>query len=96
MNTRITTTPLATDCRGSSVRVIVARDKYTVANVSQGMNDREEYARLFAASPEMLQMLQTMARMDFYSIDCSDDAIEDAFLTMNELIRKARHLTSIV
>lgn len=52
---RIASTPLAVDARGSSVRVVVAADKYTVANISAGMNDREEYARLFAAAPALMQ-----------------------------------------
>lgn len=52
---RIASTPLAVDARGDSVRVVVAADKYTVANISAGMNDREEYARLFAAAPALMQ-----------------------------------------
>jgi len=55
---RIVQAPLSIDARGSSVRVIIAADKYTVANVSQGINDREEYARLFSAAPDMLAALQ--------------------------------------
>lgn len=58
---RIMTTPLAADAMGSSVRVVVAADKYTVANVSEGMNDREEYARLFAAAPELLEALKNIS-----------------------------------
>lgn len=64
---RIMTTPLAVDARGSSVRVVVAADKYTVANVSEGMNDREEYARLFAAAPEFLAA--ALAVLDYATLD---------------------------
>jgi hypothetical protein len=56
-NARILQTPLSTDIRGSSVRVVVAADKYTVARISEGVNDRAEYARLFAAAPALLSTM---------------------------------------
>ena len=56
---RIQDTPLAIDVRGDSVRVVVAGDNYTVANISPGMNDRAEYARLFAAALPMMQHLKS-------------------------------------
>lgn len=58
---RIANTPLAVDVRGDSVRVVVAADEYTVASISAGMNDREEYARLFAAAPALMQAGDEMA-----------------------------------
>jgi len=33
---------------------------YHVTTISDGMNDREEYARLFAASPNLLVTLQSL------------------------------------
>lgn len=55
---RIRNTPLAIDVRGNSVRVVVSADKYTVALISEGMNDRVEYSKLFAAAPELLAALR--------------------------------------
>lgn len=52
----------------------------------------EANARLIAAAPQMLALLQTIARMDPYSIDSSDDQLEDAVSTMNSLIHSARAL----
>lgn len=70
---RVMSTPLAVDVRGSSIRVVVAADKYTVALVSEGMNDREAYARLFALSVEMLAVLkeadETLTADDACNID---------------------------
>lgn len=63
MNERVLGTSLSTDTRGSSVRVVVTADRYTVANISEGMNDREVYARLFAAAPDLLRALQTVRLM---------------------------------
>lgn len=60
MNERISKTPLAVEQRRWNIRVVVARDKYTVATISQGMNDREEYARLFSAAPELLDALKNL------------------------------------
>lgn len=57
MNERIAKTPLAVVQHRWNIRVVVAADKYTVATISQGMNDREEYGRLFAAAPNMLAAL---------------------------------------
>lgn len=75
---RITGTPLATDVRGSSVRVVVAADKYTVANINAGMNDREEYARLFAASPQLLAAVDRAADiLGAWLTDNTETAFED-------------------
>ncbi|MGD0144494.1 MAG: hypothetical protein ABSC92_15180 [Rhizomicrobium sp.] len=52
---RITAWPLRADKR--SVRG--AATGYHVATISDGMNDREEYARLFAAAPNLLATLQS-------------------------------------
>ena len=52
---RITQWPLRADER--SVRG--AATGYHVATISDGMNDREEYARLFAAAPNLLATLQS-------------------------------------
>lgn len=49
-------------------------------------------AKLIAAAPQMLALIQTIARMDPYSIDSSDDMLEDAVSTMNSLIQSARAL----
>ncbi len=38
-----------------------ARDSYHVATISSGMNDREDYARLFAASPDLLESLRLLS-----------------------------------
>jgi hypothetical protein len=55
---RIMNTPLNIDARGSSVRVVVAADNYSVAHIAEGMNDRLQYAKLFAASPKLLEALE--------------------------------------
>lgn len=55
---RILNTPLTVDGRARAVRVTVARDKYTVALISDGMNDRQEYAKLFAAAPKLWELLE--------------------------------------
>jgi hypothetical protein len=54
---RIRQMPLKAD--GAYVRG--ARDGYHVATISSGMNDREQYASLFAASPILLDMLRTLS-----------------------------------
>jgi len=55
---RIVAAPLAVAQRRWNIRVVVAADDYTVTTISQDMNDREEYARLFAAAPELLAALK--------------------------------------
>lgn len=71
---RIAATPLAVDARGDSIRVVVAADKYTVANISSGMNDREEYARLFAVAPALMQAGDALAEaaQEFILAVCDD------------------------
>lgn len=89
---RILSTPLAFDVRGDSVRIVVAADKYTVANISEGMNDREEYARLFAAAPELLGVVQTLLQHIVFDeegdLDCDefDAMIARAEAIVTELI----------
>jgi hypothetical protein len=58
---RIMQTPLAVAERETgTARVVVAADKFTVATINIGMNDRTEYARLFAASPDLLAALRAI------------------------------------
>lgn len=58
---RIMGTPLAVAERETgTARVVVAADKFTVATISLGMNDRTEYARLFAAAPDLLDNLHAL------------------------------------
>jgi hypothetical protein len=74
---RILETPLDIDVRGGSCRVVVAADKYTIANISTGANDREAYARLFASAPAMLEALQAIIDMNVrYAINRYGDAAE--------------------
>jgi len=54
---RIQQMPLKAD--GAYVRG--ARDGYHVSTISSGMNDREQYAALFAASPVLLETLRSMS-----------------------------------
>lgn len=48
---------LASPLKAGGDHVRMAGDGYHVATVSRGMNDRAEYARLFAAAPDMLAAL---------------------------------------
>jgi hypothetical protein len=50
---RILATPLKATERGGMSSVRVAADSFHVATISAGMNDQPEYARLFAAAPEL-------------------------------------------
>lgn len=59
---RILSTPLKTDVRGGMSSVRVAADSFHVATISAGMNDQAEYARLFAAAPDLLEALQGLVR----------------------------------
>lgn len=93
---RIMSTPLAIDVRGGSVRIVVAGDKYTVAQISEGMNDRKAYARLFALSVEMLAALkqadETLTADDACNIDPivgSDNPHEHAAGLVRAVIAKA-------
>jgi hypothetical protein len=54
---RILTTPLKATERGGMSSVRVAADGFHVATISAGMNDQPEYARLFAASSDLLTAL---------------------------------------
>ena len=54
---RIYDMPLKAD--GAFVRGV--SDNYHVTTISSGMNDREEYARLFAAAPVILESLQALS-----------------------------------
>jgi hypothetical protein len=67
---RILSTPLAVDTRGMQARVVVAADKYTVAVISHGMNDRAEYALLFARAPQLLTALRRL-------VNCPDLNLDD-------------------
>jgi hypothetical protein len=58
---RIQSTQLGVDVRGDSVRVVVAADKYTVARISEGMNDRELYARMFTAARDLYLAIRPLA-----------------------------------
>lgn len=96
---RIMSTPLAVDVRGDSVRVVVAADKYTVAKISEGMNDRKDYARLFALSLEMLAALKeadaTLTAEDACDIDPivgSDNPHEHAAGLVRAVIAKAEQV----
>lgn len=42
-----------------------------------------------------IELVGTIARMERYDIDASDDKIEDAFATMNDLIARARQITGV-
>jgi hypothetical protein len=53
-------------------------------------------AKVIAAAPQMLAMLQSIAGMTTYTIDSSDDALEDAVATMNSLIDNARQFLKFV
>lgn len=54
---RILTTPLKATERGGMASVRVAADSFHVATINAGMNDQAEYARLFAAAPDLLAAL---------------------------------------
>lgn len=62
---RMSREPLTVDIRGSSVRVVTGSN-YTVANISQGMNDRVAYARLFAAAPDLLALAEMFEKTVAY------------------------------
>jgi len=70
---RISDTPLRSD----GPRIRVAGDGYLVAGVSAGMNDRDAYAKLFAAAPDMLAALKKARRWipDNTARDAVDAAI---------------------
>jgi hypothetical protein len=88
-NRRIALTPLSIDVRGTSVRVVVAADKYTVANVSEGMNDRREYARLFAAAPMLLEAIEQWPELDDPDMDLSGADLLDWFAQWRERAKEA-------
>ncbi|CAN7378539.1 hypothetical protein LJR220_003368 [Bradyrhizobium sp. LjRoot220] len=79
---RIASTPLAIEQRRWNIRVVVAADKYTVATVSQGINDREEYARLFSAAPDMLAALHRITNA--VEISAADIAVALAAISKAE------------
>ena len=54
---RIMKMPLKAD----DVFVRGAADSYHVATISSGMNNREDYARLFAAAPSLVATLRTLS-----------------------------------
>ena len=54
---RILTTPLKATERGGMSSVRVAADSSHVATISAGMNDQPEYARLFAAAPDLFAIV---------------------------------------
>lgn len=56
--------------------------------------DAECNARLIAEAPAMSALLGTVARLTPYSIDSSDDCLEDACVTLNRLIEEANALLS--
>lgn len=58
---RILTTPLKATKRGGMSSVRVAADSFHVATISAGMNDQPEYARLFAAAPDLYQAIRPLA-----------------------------------
>lgn len=55
---RIMGTPLI----AIGTRVHVAADKYHVATVSSGMNDAEDYARIFASVTDLIEALESVMR----------------------------------
>jgi hypothetical protein len=57
---RILQTPLRAERRGGNASVKVTADGYHVATVSPGMNDAGDYARLFAAAPDLLVALKNL------------------------------------
>jgi hypothetical protein len=58
---RILTTPLKATERGGMSSVRVASDSFHVATISAGMNDQPDYARLFAAAPDLYQAIKPLA-----------------------------------
>src|SRR5579864_9209473 len=56
---RIMTFPMK--ARGADVRG--SRTGYYVTTVSEGMNDRDEYARLFASAPKLLVALRSLSNV---------------------------------
>lgn len=58
---RILATPLKATKRGGMSSVRVAADSFHVATISAGMNNQAEYARLFAAAPDLYQAIKPLA-----------------------------------
>lgn len=84
MMQRIRSTPL----KASGRHVRVAADGYTVASVNSYMNDRNAYAMLFAAAPDLFHALKTL-EMVVLDVSTPSPEYEAAFPLARAAIAKA-------